>query len=142
MMRALQLPLLAFAAFLVAAPALAGGASYAVAEVDDEVEVYSGQITALSCAIEALETDKLVYVTSCPMSEMAKGLVVYDVTEHQIFEISKKAVHRYELEKAAGGGSIDFEGTVVKVKGQVAVVDVEDYSITERPKAGAFKGCL
>jgi hypothetical protein len=78
------------------------------------------------------------------MSKAAKKLVVFDVTEKQIYRISKKAVHRFEMEKAFGGGSIDFTGMVVGVdpKSDVVTVDVTEYSVTARPKAGSFKGCL
>ncbi len=134
--------LLIASVFVLSSFAYAAPAGPAVPDVDDDVEVYSGQVTALSCALQAREKGKLSYIENCPLAEMAKGLVVYDVTEKIVYEISTKNVYRYELEKAAGGGSIDFEGTVAGVKGVVATVDVEEYSVTARPKAGAFKGCL
>jgi hypothetical protein len=53
-------------------------------------------------------------------------------------------VFRYQLESAFGGGSIDFTGKAVKVdpKSDIATVEVTEFSITKKPKAGAFKGCL
>jgi hypothetical protein len=113
-------------------------------EKGEEVEVASGAVTALSCALQAIERDDLELLNACPMIEAAKGIVVFDVAERQIYRLSRKAVHRFELEKAFGGGSIDFTGTVVAVdpKSGVATVDVEEYSVTARPKAGGFKGCL
>jgi hypothetical protein len=48
------------------------------------------------------------------------------------------------LESAYGGGSIDFTGKTVKLdpKTAIATVDVAEFSITKKPKPGAFKGCL
>lgn len=118
--------------------------SLAQVERGEEVDVTSGAVTAISCALEVQESGNLKALNACPMAEAGKGIVVFDVAERQIYRISKKAVHRFELENAFGGGSIDFEGVVVAVdpKSGVATVDVTDYSVTHRPKAGSFKGCL
>ena len=122
---------------LAAAPAWAGE--------PEEVELSSGQVTALSCAKKAQATGKLELITSCPVSAVRSGLVVYDVAEKTFYKLAPKKVHTYELEKAFGGGSIDFQGVVVEAKDKkdgVPVVEVKEYSITPRPKPGAFKGCL
>lgn len=110
----------------------------------EEVDITAGAVTALSCALEARKTGRLELLSSCPLSEARGDLVVFDVQEKEIYRISKKKVFRYELEEAFGGGSIDLTGKVAKVdkKTRVAVVDVEEYSITKKPKAGSFKGCL
>lgn len=118
----------------------------------EEVEVVSGAVTALSCAIAAKESGNLEALNECPYSEATKEIVIFDVAEKQIYRVSTKmsrpvrrnAVHRFELEKAFGGGSIDFTGVVVAVdpKTEVATDDVAEYSVMARPKAGAFKGCL
>lgn len=110
----------------------------------EEVEVTSGQVTALSCALQAQTTGDLKALSYCPLSEAQKGLVVFDVTERAVYRLSEKTVFLYELESAFGGGSIDLIGTVTSVdkKTGVAVVDISEYSITKKPKAGAFKGCL
>jgi len=115
------------------------------ADKGEEVELESGQVTALSCAKKTLETGDLNALTGCPPSEAQHGLVVYDVAEKQIYKIAGKKVHTYELEKAFAGGSIDFTGVVVKAKDKkdgVPVVAVKSYSITPKPKPGSFKGCL
>ena len=110
----------------------------------EEVEVTAGVVTGLSCALQARETGALRSLTSCPPAEAAKEIVVFDVAEKRIYRIGEKNVRRYQLESAFGGGSIDFEGTTVKVdeKNDIATVEVAQFSITKRPKAGAFKGCL
>ena len=74
--------------------------------------------------------------------DTAQGLVVFDVAEKTIYRLAPKKVHRYELESAFGGGSIDFSGTVVAVNSGIPEVEVKDYSVNRRPKPGAFKGCL
>jgi hypothetical protein len=127
---------------LALAAALAAAA--ARADAGDEVDVTAGVVTGLRCAIEARDTGDLTRLSSCPPAEAVKGMVVYDVAERRIYEISRKKVLRWQLESAYGGGSIDFTGTEVKVdpKTEVATVDVEEYSVTKKPKPGAFKGCL
>ena len=135
-------PAMALAAMLATAPARADE-PVAVVDDGDEVEVISGAVTALSCAIDARDNGKLDVLNSCPMSEATKEIVVFDVAEKQIYRVSAKAVYRYELEKAFGGGSVDLSGVVAKVdKSGVATLDVEDYTVNPKPKAGAFKGCL
>lgn len=111
-------------------------------EVGEEVDVTAGAVTALSCALLARDHNKLEAITGCPLAEASKEIVVYDVADKQIYRVSKKAVFRYELEKAFGGGSLDFSGVVKSVQKGIATVDVEEYSVTPKPKPGAFKGCL
>jgi hypothetical protein len=127
---------------LALAAALAAGA--ALADAGDEVDVTSGVVTGLRCALLARDTGDLTRLTSCPPAEAAQGMVVYDVAESRIYEISRKKVSRWQLESAYGGGSIDFTGVEVKVdpKTEVATVDVDEYSVRKKPKPGAFKGCL
>jgi hypothetical protein len=124
-------------ALLVALPALA-------AEPGEEVELSSATVTAISCAQKAVETGKLDLLTSCPMEETQKGLVVVDVAEMQIYRIAAKHVRLSDLERAFGGGAIDITGVVklVDKKDGVPVVEVTDFRITPKPKPGAFKGCL
>jgi hypothetical protein len=110
----------------------------------EEIEVTAGVVTGLDCALAARAKGDLRLLSSCPPGEAAKGLVVYDVAEKRIYRISPKKVFRWQLERAFGGGSIDFTGETVKVdpKSEVATVEVAEFSITPRPKPGAFKGCL
>lgn len=115
------------------------------AEKGEEVELASGQVTALSCAKRAQATGSLDALTSCPPEAALGGLVVYDVAERQIYKLAPKKVRLYELEKAFAGGSIDFTGVVLVEKDKkdgVPVVEVTEYSITPKPKPGSFKGCL
>lgn len=131
------------AAAAIAAAALAA-APAARADVGEEVEVTSGVVTGERCALQAREKGELRLLTSCPPAEAQKGLVVFDVAEKRIYRIAEKKVARYQLESAFGGGSIDFTGKTVKVdpKSAIATVEVSDFSITKKPKPGAFKGCL
>ncbi len=126
---------------VIAALALLAAAAAARAE---EIEVTAGVVTGLDCALAARAKGDLRLLSSCPPGEAAKGLVVYDVAEKRIYRISEKKVFRWQLERAFGGGSIDFTGETVKVdpKNEVATVEVAEFSITPRPKPGAFKGCL
>lgn len=108
-------------------------------QVGDEVEINSGAVTALSCALNG---EKLSQLLLCPLKEVSSGLVVYDLLEKQIYFIGPKNVYLYELEKAFGGGRIDLIGKIVEVKDGYPVVEVMEYSITPKPKPGNFKGCL
>jgi hypothetical protein len=138
-------PLLAPAAWLAAAALSAGlPATARATDVGDEVEVTAGVVTGLSCALKARESGELRRLTACPPAEAQKELVVFDVAERQIYRIAAKVVRRSALESAVGGGSIDFTGTAVKMdaKQEIATVEVVEYSIAKKPKAGAFKGCL
>lgn len=130
---------------LTLAAALAAAAAPARAtDVGEEVQVTAGVVTGLSCALQARAKGELKVLTSCPPAEAAKELVVFDVAERQIYRIGAKAVRRYQLESAFGGGSIDFTGKAVQVdeKADIATVEVSEFSIGKKPKAGAFKGCL
>ena len=114
------------------------------AEVGEEVQVTSGVVTGLACALQARAKGDLKVLTACPPAQAQQEVVVYDVAEQQIFRIAAKVVRRHQLESAFGGGSIDFTGKAVKVdaKQDIATVEVKEFSITKKPKAGAFKGCL
>lgn len=111
-------------------------------DVGEEVEVTSASVTALSCALEAKKTGKLDVLSSCPLSEVSRGIVVFDVAERTIYRLAEGKVFQYELEKAVGGGSIDFEGKVIREQDGLPVVQVAQYSITAKKKPGSFKGCL
>jgi len=111
-------------------------------EAGEEVEITAGVVTALSCALEAQAKKDLTLLNSCPPAEASKELVVFDVAERRIYRLSTKRVFRYQLERAFGGGSIDFSGKVVKDDHGVATVDVKDYSVQKRPKPGAAKACM
>jgi hypothetical protein len=106
--------------------------------------VTAGVVTGLDCALAARAKGDLKLLTSCSPAETWKGLVVFDVAEKRIYRLEPKKVARWQLERAFGGGSIDFTGTTVKVepKTEIATVTVTEFSITPRPKPGAFKGCL
>ena len=127
------------AALLAAALAL----PVLAAPTGEDVEVTAGVVTGLKCALAARSSGGLKALTSCPPAEAARELVVFDVAEKRIFRIGEKKVFRYQLESAFGGGSIDFSGKAVAVDAnEVATVEVAEYSIAKKPKAGAFKGCL
>jgi hypothetical protein len=110
----------------------------------EEVEVTAGVVTGVECALAARALGDLKLLTSCPPVESWKGLVIFDVAEKRIYRLEGKKVARWQLERAFGGGSIDFTGTTLKVepKTEIATVVVTEFSITPRPKPGAFKGCL
>jgi len=128
---------------IVAALALAVAGPAGAAGPGEDVDVTAGVVTGLECALAAREKGDLRKLTSCPPLEAKKDLVVYDVAEKRIYRIAAKKVFRYQLESAFGGGSIDFSGKAVKVDAnEVATVEVAEYSIAKKPKAGAFKGCL
>ncbi len=110
----------------------------------EDVEVSSGVVTGVDCALAARAKGNLGVLSSCPPVEATKGIVVFDVAEKRIYRLESKKLARWQLERAFGGGSIDFTGTAVKTdpKTQIATVAVSDFSITPKPKPGAFKGCL
>lgn len=124
-------------ALVAALPALA-------VDPGEEVELSSATVTAVSCAQKAAETGKLDLLTSCPMEETQKGLVVFDVADMQIYRLAPKKVRLADLERAFGGGSIDITGVVKTVdkKDGIPVVEVSEFRVTPKPKPGAFKGCL
>lgn len=119
------------------------GSARAAGQVE-EVEVTAGVVTGLKCALDARAKGELRKLSSCPPAEGQKELVVFDVAERRIYRIASKKVARHQLESAFGGGSIDFTGKTLKVEEAtgIATVDVSEFSITKKPKAGAFKGCL
>jgi hypothetical protein len=133
-MKTLKLTLLA---------ALAAASAFA-ADPGEEVELSSAPVTGLACAQKALETGKLDVLNSCPLDEAPKGIVVFDVAEMAFYALDPKSIRLSELERAYGGGSIDVTGKVKAVdkKTGVATVQVSEFRITPKPKAGAFKGCL
>jgi hypothetical protein len=104
-------------------------------EPPEEVELSSAPVTALSCAQKAVKTGKLELITTCPMEETKKGLVVVDVAEKQIYRLSKKSVRRSDLDVTGVVKSTDK-------KDGIPEVEVKEYRVTPRPKPGSFKGCL
>lgn len=114
------------------------------ARAGEEVEVTSGVVTGIGCALEAREKGNLRLLSSCPPAESRKGMVVFDVAERKVYAISAKKVRRSQLESAYGGGSIDFTGNAVRTDPRTGVVtvDVTEFSLTRKPRPGAFKGCL
>jgi len=130
------------AALLLALSTLPGPSR--AADPGEEVEVTAGVVTGLECALQARAKGNLKLLTSCPPAQAAQELVVFDVAEKRIYRIADKKVRRYQLESAFGGGSIDFTGKAVKVDAvkDITTVEVAEFSIAKRPKAGAFKGCL
>lgn len=130
---------LAIVAVLAAVPAAAGAD-----EAGEEVEITAGVVTALSCALAAQAKNDLALLNACAPAEARKELVVFDVAEKKIYRLSTKRVFRYQLERAFGGGSIDFTGRVVRSDdgSGVGVVDVKDYSIQKKAKPGASKACM
>lgn len=130
---------------IVAAVVAAVSLPATAVEPREDVEVTAGAVTALSCAIEAFKTGDLSILGSgCPMAEVKSGLVIVDVAERQIYVPTAKKIARYQLESAFGGGSIDFDGVVKSVskKTGVATVDVGEFTVNKKKKAGGFKGCL
>lgn len=127
---------------LIAAAVLASLAH--AAEPGEEVELSSAPVTGLSCAKKAIETGKLDLLSSCPLEEAPKGIVVFDVAEMQYYQLDAKTIRTSALERAYGGGSVDVTGKVKSVdkKTGLATVTVTEYRVTPKPKAGAFKGCL
>ena len=131
-MRTLALAALAALAF----PATPAGAA-------EDVDVTAGVVTGVDCAVAAREKGDLRRLTACPPAQAAKGIVVFDVAERRIYRIAGKKVLTSQLESAYGGGSIDFAGKVTSVDAkEIATVEVAEFSITKKPKPGAFKGCL
>ena len=110
----------------------------------EEVEVTSGAVTGLACALEARDKGNLNALTSCPLAEAVKDLVVFDVAEKQIYRVAPKKIRKFEMEKAYGGGSVDFTAkvTTVNKKDGIPTVEVSEYTVNPKPKAGGFKGCL
>jgi hypothetical protein len=110
----------------------------------EEVEVTAGVVTGLDCALAARAKGDLKLLNSCPPAESRKGLVVFDVAEKRVYRLTAKELPRWRLERAFGGGSIDFTGETLAVdpKTDVTTVKVAEFSITPKPKPGAFKGCL
>lgn len=111
-------------------------------KIGEEVELTSASVTAISCAQQASKSGKLELLGSCPYEEAEKGYAVFDVPEKQPYIVAPKNIYLFELEKAYGGGSIDLTGTVVEKRNGIPVIEVTEYSVRAKPKAGSFKGCL
>lgn len=112
--------------------------------VGEEIDVTAGAVTALSCAQAARDRAQLGALTSCSYAEAKAGIVVYDVAERLVYRLTGKRVAQWQLESAFGGGSVDVTGKVVKLDraNGVAIIEVDELTVTPKPKAGSFKGCL
>jgi hypothetical protein len=111
-------------------------------EVGEEVDLSSAVITAKSCAEKAKELGSFELLSSCPPAEAAKtGYVIYDVTENTFYAITPKNVYYFELDEGFSG-NIDAKGKIVGKEGDLPVIEVKEYKISPKPKAGFFKGCL
>ncbi len=109
---------------------------------DAYVEMYSAVITARSCAQEMMDTGDLTLAARCSPIEGARtGFAIFDPVEAQVYLIEASAIAMFELEHGFGG-SIDLSGDVKGTLDGIPVVQPEDYTISPKPKPGAFKGCL
>ncbi len=124
-----------------------------MADEDNEIDLTSAVITALSCAKEAEESGELEVLSSCPPHKAFEGvediyeqppkIVVFDVTEGEYYFIqtSKDGVYYSDLLEGFGG-SLDGTGVIVGEKDGIPVVKFEEFEIEPKPKPGFFKGCL
>jgi hypothetical protein len=111
-------------------------------EVGEEADLSSAVITAKSCAEKAKQTGSFELLSSCPPAEAAQsGYVIYDVTENTFYAIAPKNIYYFELDEGFGG-NIDTKGKIVGKEGDLPVLEVQEYKISPKPKAGFFKGCL
>jgi hypothetical protein len=111
-------------------------------EVGEDVDLSSAVITAKSCAEKAKQTGSFELLSSCPPAEAAQsGYVIYDVTENTFYAIAPKNVYYFELDEGFSG-NIDAKGKIVSKEGDLPVLEVQEYKISPKPKAGFFKGCL
>ncbi len=109
---------------------------------DDEVELYSAAVTAYPCAAKAAKKGKATIADGCsPMSTLTHGFALLDPSEKKVYLVKKGAIYGFEMEHGFGG-RMDISGTVVGTKAGLPVIEPESYSITPKPKPGAFKGCL
>lgn len=109
---------------------------------EQEVELYSATITALSCALQVKESGRLGDLSICPPAEAIKsGYVAFDVSEQEIYLFSNKSIFQFQLEMGFGG-SIDLDGVVTNTEAGFPVLQLKEFTITPKPKPGAFKGCL
>lgn len=118
------------------------GASFADEKIGEDIDLSSAIITAKSCAEKAKEAGSFELLSNCPPVEAAKtGYVIYDVTENTFYAIAPKNVYFFELDEGFGG-SIDASGKIIGKEGDLPVIEVKEYKISPKPKAGFFKGCL
>ncbi len=111
-------------------------------EVGEDVDLSSAVITAKSCAEKAKQTGSFELLSSCPPADAAQsGYVIYDVTENTFYAITPKNVYYFELDEGFGG-NIDAKGKIVSKEDDLPVIEVQEYKISPKPKAGFFKGCL
>ncbi len=143
---------------LFGAAIIAINISTAVAEEEDdednEVDLTSAVITAVTCAKAAEETGEFSVLSSCPPHEAFAGvpadkiytapprIVVFDVTEGDYYLVKANKVLTYSDLLEGYGGSLDGSGVVVGEKNGIPVVEFEEAQVTPKPKPGFFKGCL
>jgi len=128
----------------VVAGALVFSFSIMPALAEEDVDLSSAVITASSCAQQAKEKGEFDILSNCPPVEAAKtGYVIYDVTENEFYKIkeSKDGVYYFELDEGFGG-NIDASGKVVGEENGIKIIEISQYKISPKPKAGFFKGCL
>jgi len=109
---------------------------------EEEVELYSAVLTAASCAVALAEGADPSLVTFCSPADAVTGrFALFDPAEQQVYLLQLGSIYRFQLEQGFGG-SMDIFGMVVGVRDGLPVIKPEEYSITPKPKPGAFKGCL
>jgi hypothetical protein len=109
---------------------------------ESEVDIYSAVITARSCAEKMMDTGDLTIHSSCsPLESARTGFAIYDPMEEQVYLLDASVLHTFELEHGFGG-SMDVYGQVKGTLDGLPVITPEDYTISPKPKPGAFKGCL
>ena len=109
---------------------------------EDEAELYGAVITATACAELMTTDDTGDAISRCSPADAARtGFVLYDPSEQAVFYLKHGGLYQFELERGFGG-SIDVSGTIIGKKSGIPVIDPEEYTITPKPAAGAFKGCL
>ena len=111
-------------------------------EDESEIEIYSAVITAASCAQKMAEEEDQTILEACgPMDAAQSGFALFDPAEGELYLLDPGSFYQYELE-AGFQGSMDITAAIVGQRGALAVLKPEDYTITNKPAAGAFKGCL
>ncbi len=109
---------------------------------DDEVELFSAAVTAYSCASRATASKDMKLLGRCsPMDTISHGFALVDTQDNKPYLLKEGSVYTFELE-GGYGGTMDVSGSIIGTRGGVPVIEPEEYSVTPRPKPGAFKGCL
>ena len=122
---------------------------------DNEVDLTSAVITAISCAKQAEESGEFAILSSCPPHKAFEGIpadkiytaspkvVIFDVTEGEFYLVQPNEYLTYSDLLEGFGGSLDGTGVIVGEKDGVPVIKFEEeVTVTPKPKPGFFKGCL